>query len=109
VLVGEQPHRAADVGPALDAVGAHPLLLATLVDDPRAAAMLAGAPGSARRLAGSLLVRSARGLAERLLSLPVPGGPRPAAADLGHQPAVPPPLSRRARHDWPSDPAGVVG
>jgi hypothetical protein len=85
-----------------------PALLAGIVDDPRAAAMLAGEPGSARRLGASLLVRSARSLAERLLALPgLPG--LPAAEPTGRTPEVqarPQPEGRRLR----SDPAtGVLG
>jgi len=114
VLIGEHPHRLADVGPALDAVGVRPALLAGLVDDPRAAAMLAGEPGSARRLGSSLLVRSARGLAERLLSMPGRPAPNPGPVGwpgLAHEA---PPQRERPRLDRPEWPAsgqatGVVG
>jgi hypothetical protein len=105
VLIGDRPHRLGDVGPALDAVGVRPALLASLVEDQRAAAMLAGEPGSARRLGGSLLVRSARGLAERLLTLPG-GRPAPGAYDVAHEA---PPQRQQHRPEWPGSPAGAVG
>lgn len=105
VLIGDRPHPLSDVGPALDAVGVRPALLASLVEDERAAAMLAGGPGSARRLGGSLLVRSARGLAERLLIMPG-GRPAPGALEVAHEA---PPQRHQARPDWPTSPAtGVV-
>ena len=92
VLIGEHPHRLADVGPALDAVGVRPALLAGLVDDPRAAAMLA----------------------ERLLSMPGRPAPNPGPVGwpgLAHEA---PPQRERPRLDRPEWPAsgqatGVVG
>jgi hypothetical protein len=68
VLVGDRPHRPAEVRDALEQSGIRPAVLAVLADDPRAAAMLAGEPGSPRRLASSLLIRSARALASGLPS-----------------------------------------
>jgi hypothetical protein len=62
-------------------------MLTVLADDPQAAAMLAGEPGSPRRLASSLLIRSARSLAGVLQNLPNRRPPAPAPA------AEPPPLA----------------
>jgi hypothetical protein len=67
VLVGEHPYGLAEVREALEAARVRPQLLAVLADDPRAAAMLAGEPGSPRRLANSLLIRSARALVDKLV------------------------------------------
>jgi MinD-like ATPase involved in chromosome partitioning or flagellar assembly len=82
LLVGDRPYRPTEVRAALQEGRARPAFLAGLAHDPRAAAMLTGEPGSARRLAGSLLIRSARVLVERLhqQAPAVPTPERPAAA-----------------------------
>jgi len=77
VLVGQRPYGPAEVREALDAAGLRPSLVAAVADDPRAAGMLAGEPGSPRRLATSLLIRSARALLDQLPQRPaVPPGPQ---------------------------------
>jgi hypothetical protein len=87
VLIGDKPHRPAEVREALESSGVRLAMLTVLADDPQAAAMLAGEPGSPRRLASSLLIRSARSLAGVLQNLPNRRPPAPAPA------AEPPPLA----------------
>jgi hypothetical protein len=93
VLVGERPYGLAEVREALDAARVRPVLVAVLADDPRAAAMLAGEPGSQRRLASSLLIRSARTLVDTLPHRwPVTTSPQRAWAEGGEDGLLPDPV-----------------
>lgn len=72
VLIGDSPYGPAEVEHALDE---EMTFVAQLADDPRAAAAFNGHGGAGvRRLAASQLVRSARGVAQQLLSVPVQAG-----------------------------------
>jgi MinD-like ATPase involved in chromosome partitioning or flagellar assembly len=78
LLVGEQPYGAREVGELLEAETASKVAaIAVLADDPRAARMLAGEPGRARYFDRSLLVRSAREVANRLAARLTPPPPEP--------------------------------
>lgn len=66
VLVGERPYPPAEVRDALANAGLRAEILGSLSHDPQAAARLAGAPGSNRSLRRSLLIRSARAVAEAI-------------------------------------------
>jgi len=65
-LVGERPYRAAEVSAALSERGSSAEVVGVLMEDRDAAKRLAGAPGSDRALARSLLIRSARLLADAI-------------------------------------------
>ena len=66
VLVGERPYRAAEVHAALAERGIAMGVLGAVAEDRAAAKRLAGAPRSERALGRSLLIRSARLLADAL-------------------------------------------
>jgi MinD-like ATPase involved in chromosome partitioning or flagellar assembly len=66
VLVGERPYRASEVQAALAERGTPTDIVGGVADDRAAAKRLAGAPGSDRALGRSLLIRSARVLADTL-------------------------------------------
>jgi MinD-like ATPase involved in chromosome partitioning or flagellar assembly len=74
LLLGEQPHSAAEVRRVLDAETPAEVT-GVLADDRRAASLLAGRPGKERHVARSLLIRSAREAAERLAALTAPPEP----------------------------------
>jgi hypothetical protein len=88
LLVGDHPYGAAEVEAA---VGIK--VLGTLAYDERAAGLLCGAPGSARALAHSSLIRSARPIAERIASGVLARRPseRPASQHAPAQARLAPP------------------
>ncbi len=65
-LLGDRPYRAADIAAALGERGAATEVIGVVADDRDAARRLAGASGSDRMLARSLLIRSARLLADAI-------------------------------------------
>jgi MinD-like ATPase involved in chromosome partitioning or flagellar assembly len=83
VLLGEEPYSAAAVKQALSMPANGTEVLGVLAHDPKAAALLAGRPGSPRQLSRSVLIRSARAVAgainARLPTVdPSEGGPEAA-------------------------------
>jgi len=66
VLLGDRPYRPAAVAAALAERGVGAGVAGVVLPDPAAARRLAGGPGSDRALARSLLIRSARLLADTL-------------------------------------------
>jgi MinD-like ATPase involved in chromosome partitioning or flagellar assembly len=119
VTLGERPYARAEVEAALRAQGIAAPVLGMIADDRHAAALLAGEPGSARGFERSLLIRSARTLAERLADWlrtarePAPpttappvvgsGGQAPGAdAPGGGGPALPPGVPAGSRWGAPA-------
>ncbi len=81
VLLGQAPYGPGEVQAALAADHPAVAVLGVLARDPAAAALLGGRPGSPRRLARSLLVRSARAVAGQLHARLHPPPAAPAADD----------------------------
>jgi MinD-like ATPase involved in chromosome partitioning or flagellar assembly len=90
ILLGEDPYSAQEVQQALGQPAAGAAVVGVIARDPDAAALLAGRAGSSRKLARSLLIRSARevagAIADRLTAEPSGHG---APSSTG-QPDVPP-------------------
>jgi hypothetical protein len=63
-------------------------LLATIPLDEKSAAMACGSPGKPKTFARSTLVASVRGLVERILQAPVPGGEGVGGTELRHAHAL---------------------
>jgi hypothetical protein len=63
ILLGEEPYSAQEVQQALGQPAGGAAVLGVIARDADAAALLAGRAGSTRRLARSLLIRSARAVA----------------------------------------------
>jgi MinD-like ATPase involved in chromosome partitioning or flagellar assembly len=66
ILLGEEPYSAREVQQALDQPAGSAEVLGVIARDAEAAGLLAGRPGSTRKLTRSLLIRSARGVASEL-------------------------------------------
>jgi MinD-like ATPase involved in chromosome partitioning or flagellar assembly len=86
VLVGERPYGTHEIQALLDAETPAEVI-GVLAYDQRAAALLDGVPGKERHLVRSLLICSAREVAERLIALTAPPASQPSeqAAPLGDQ------------------------
>lgn len=91
ILAGEEPYSAQEVQEALGQPAGAAALLGVIARDPEAAGLLAGRAGSTRKLARSLLIRSAREVAgavvDRLAAAEPSGGD---ASSPPGQPDVPP-------------------
>jgi MinD-like ATPase involved in chromosome partitioning or flagellar assembly len=86
ILLGEEPYSAQELQQALGQPAGGAAVLGVIARDPDAAALLAGRPGSTRKLARSLLIRSAREVAgaivDRLAAAESSGREAPGQPDV---------------------------
>ena len=93
LLVGQRPYGTREVQSLLEAESPAEVIGA-LAHDQAGAGLLDGRPGTERQLARSLLIRSARECAERLVALAASSGASPSSPDSPSSPSSPAPGGR---------------